>query len=140
MPSGPVSGSSCASSRPSGGSVFLLEDEPHIRHLVSHTLSEAYALTLATTYGDAIDWIERKPFDVLLLDIRIPGSASGIDVLHHARTAASSQNLETPAVAFTACVMPGDQERLLAEGFDDYLPKPFSKNDLFGVLSHLQAH
>ncbi len=61
--------------------------------------------------------------DLILLDIQLPGM-DGYETLNALR--AQSSLGETPIVAVTASAMVGDRERILAAGFDGYIPKPIA--------------
>ncbi|MEM9953702.1 MAG: response regulator [Chloroflexota bacterium] len=58
--------------------------------------------------------------DLVLMDIQLAGSKSGLDVVRHLR----EQGVTTTIIAVTAYAMVGDKERALEAGCDDYLPKP----------------
>ncbi|HLV35242.1 MAG TPA: response regulator, partial [Spirillospora sp.] len=60
---------------------------------------------------------------LLMLDIQMP-DMSGFDLLEKIRENPAWRDI--PAVAITAHVMAGDQERILAAGFDGYIPKPIN--------------
>ncbi|MBD2101093.1 response regulator [Leptolyngbya sp. FACHB-261] len=70
---------------------------------------------------------------LILLDITLP-HLSGVEVLQKLR-----QNPETskiPIIAVTAMAMAGDRERLLAVGFDDYVSKPYTIEELEARIQH----
>ncbi|MES3630560.1 MAG: response regulator [Longimonas sp.] len=117
-------------------SILLLDDDDFIVRLVSHQLSTGYALSTCQTCSAARRSLQETPFDVLLLDVQLP-NGSGCDVLHSARTHPESLNTETPAIAFTAHVLGDIRERLLDEGFDAYLAKPFHAAQLVGTIESL---
>lgn len=120
-------------------SILLLEDDPEITALVQHWTRDAYALTCASTSEAAIEHINAHAYDILLLDIRLPGSLTGIDVLEHARTSAQSKNQAAVAIAFTAYAMPGDRKRFLEVGFDCYVPKPLHRRVMLDALQQVSS-
>jgi CheY-like chemotaxis protein len=61
-----------------------------------------------------------------------------VDVLKRLRE--MDRHADTPAVAVTAVAMPGDRDKLMNKGFDDYLAKPFDAEDLIEIVNqHLEA-
>ncbi len=73
--------------------------------------------------------------DLVLLDIELAGSISGIDVVKTLR----ARNDKRPVVAVTAYAMMGDRERILDAGCDQYLPKPLVIIDLMALMDHYEA-
>ncbi|MCS4142780.1 CheY-like chemotaxis protein [Salinibacter ruber] len=70
--------------------------------------------------------------DLFLLDIRLPGGRSGTELLHLLQDFGLTE--EVRAVALTTYAGPGDREALLEEGFDEYVSKPFLREELIGAL------
>lgn len=112
--------------------VLVVEDNADTRTLVNHLLRKSYDVALAATGEEALDLAASSTFDVLLVDINLGKGKSGEDVLREVRKLGDYE--ETPIVAVTAYAMPGDKERFFAEGFDDYVSKPFSKQRLLEAL------
>jgi CheY-like chemotaxis protein len=69
--------------------------------------------------------------DLILLDISLPGM-DGYEVAHQLR--ADPELGRTPLIAVTAHAMAGDQERIFAGGFDDYLAKPINEDELWAKI------
>ncbi len=84
------------------------------------TAEEAIPLLLSTTY------------DLIFLDIQLGPGITGIDLLHAIR--ADPRYAKTPIIACTASSEPGKREALLAEGFDDFLAKPFTREDIQAMV------
>ena len=74
-------------------------------------------------------------YDAVLLDINLGGARDGVDVLGELRMVPGYERV--PAVAVTAYSMPGDKERFMEAGFDAYLGKPFTPEQLQEVLVQL---
>ena len=74
--------------------------------------------------------------DAALLDIELPG-INGFDVLMRLR--AESTSAAVPVIAVTASVMDQDRRKILAAGFDAYVPKPVNIHELVKTLNELLA-
>ena len=72
---------------------------------------------------------ERLDFDVIIMDLRLP-SDSGIACTKKLQELDLERGTKTPKLAVTAHAMPGDREKCLNAGVDDYLSKPFALGDL----------
>jgi CheY-like chemotaxis protein len=110
--------------------VRLLEKRGH-RVVVAGNGSE----TLAALEKAALD---KDTFDVILMDIQMPGM-DGFEATAAIRKKEKSSGLHQIVVALTAHAMKGDQERCLAEGMDGYLSKPIRPQELDEVLARYGA-
>ncbi len=72
--------------------------------------------------------------DLVLMDIQMP-ETDGISALKLLK--ADSRTEAIPVIALTSCVMKGDRERLLSEGFTHYIAKPISKNDFMADVKQV---
>lgn len=113
--------------------VALVEDNPDNRLLVQALLKGHYVVTEYTSGGEALAaFAEEAPPDLVLLDISLPGM-DGTEVL--ARMRAEPRWHDIPVIALTAHAMSGDRERLLRQGFNDYLAKPIlDPGELIGAI------
>lgn len=106
--------------------ILLVEDDARMRALVRGGLSEhGHTVEVAATGPDALTLARTGEFDVLVLDVMLPG-CSGVDVVRRLRAEA----VRTPALMLTARDAAADVVSSLDAGADDYLTKPFS----FAVL------
>lgn len=115
-------------STPETPRILSVEDNADTRLLLKHTLQDSYEVTFAPDVEEAMDAVETEPFDLLLLDINLGTENGGVELLHMIRDREDIG--EIPAIALTAFAMPGDREELLAEGFDEYVGKPFTHAEL----------
>ena len=117
--------------------ILVVDDDDRIRELVKQYLEENNFLV--TTAIDAIDAKKKLDiikFDILILDIMMPGE-SGLSL-----TKEIKKNNPTPIILLTAKGEAGDRIRGLESGADDYLGKPFSPKELLlrikNILSKIQ--
>ena len=104
--------------------ILIAEDEPAIANLIRAALDGPdYRCAWAADGLAACDRLEREPFDLVLLDIMLPG-ADGYEVLNYCRT------LEVPVIFLTAKGTLEDRVRGLRLGAEDYITKPFELMEL----------
>ena len=122
-----------AASERSGGRVLLVEDEAPIREgLCELFLSQGYQVV---ALGDGLSALEQSAdggFDVVILDIMLPGM-DGLGVLTHLR----SRGDHTPVLLLTAKGAEDDIVKGLEAGADDYVPKPFGIHELLARVKGL---
>ncbi len=117
------------------GRVLVIEDSEPTRELLRILLGRHVDLVLADGAAEAMALLGDGPWDVdlVLLDIHLGEGVSGLDLLPQLR--ARSAGHATQFVALTAYALPGDADRLLAQGFDGYLGKPFTQTALRALLT-----
>ena len=104
--------------------ILIVEDNEKNMKLVRDVLQFKGYKTLEAMTGEAGVRlaIEHQP-DLVLMDIQLP-DIDGITALQKIRANPSTQKL--PIVAVSASVMPDDQQRIVASGFDGYVMKPIN--------------
>lgn len=114
--------------------ILCVDDNDDSRQLSTLILeSLGYASISASDGLTALELIERYQPTLILLDISMPGM-DGVEVVR--RLKQNSQTAATIAVAVTAMAMKGDRERLLAAGFDAYISKPYTIEELESVVHY----
>ena len=103
--------------------LLCIEDNPANQRLVRRLLAGCRGLTLleAQTGEAGIELARERQPDLILLDIGLPG-IDGFETLRQLRADARTRDI--PVVAVSANAMPGDRERGLEAGFNEYLVKP----------------
>ena len=86
----------------------------------------------------AADIIQKKKFDVILMDIHMP-ILNGFEVTATMRNDANNINHLTPVIAVTANALSGDKERCLASGMNGYITKPFKEKDLIEIINAMKT-
>ncbi len=108
--------------------ILVAEDDRDIAELISHYLKKAGWTTHVAAAGDqALAYIRNHPVDVVILDLMLPGM-SGLDVCKALRGDEATAGM--PIIMLTARAEEADRIRGLELGADDYIPKPFSPNEL----------
>ncbi len=117
--------------------ILLAEDEENnIYTLSSYLASNGYQVVVARNGAAALERASDAAPDLILMDIQLPG-IDGLETIRRIRSDATLAAI--PIIALTALAMPGDRERCLAAGADDYLSKPVSLKGLVRVIdSHLE--
>ena len=105
--------------------VLFVEDDERLARLTERYLEgNGFLVTRATSGPQAIVEATRRQFDVVLLDLMLPG-LDGIDVCRELRT-----RLDVPIIMVTARSEEADRDLSLDAGADDYVVKPFSSREL----------
>ena len=118
-----------------GRSVLVVDDNETTRFLMERMLEAEYETHAAGTAEDAVAAASDVRYDAVLMDINLGAEVSGEDVMHRFRHLEGYA--QVPIVAFTAYALPGDHERFLSAGFDGYLSKPFTKQQVLALLGEL---
>jgi len=112
--------------------VLVVEDERKIAAFIQNALqTEGFQVELVHDGASALSRITGSAFDVVVLDIMLPGR-DGLSVLREMR----SKGIVTPVLALSARGEVGERVEGLNCGADDYLPKPFA---LAEVLARVRA-
>ena len=105
--------------------ILVVDDDDGIRSLVKKYLNEnKYLVTTAVSAEDATEKVKIIKFDLLVLDIMMPGK-SGLEFIQE-----NKNKLETPVILLTAKGEANERIEGLEIGADDYLPKPFEPKEL----------
>jgi signal transduction histidine kinase/HPt (histidine-containing phosphotransfer) domain-containing protein len=120
----------------SGLRVLLVDDSEEGRTLVEAYLSTTgVTLELAATAQDALEKLQRADFDVVLMDLHLPGM-DGFTATHELQRLEKERGARpVPVVALSADALPGTVERVMGAGFAGHLAKPLRKGDLLELLA-----
>ena len=105
--------------------ILIVDDDDRIRELVKQYLNENdYLVTTANSAEDAKEKVNIIKFDIIILDIMMPGQ-SGLDFTNE-----NKKKINTPIILLTAKGEPSDRIEGLEIGADDYLANPFEPKEL----------
>ncbi|MBL8429287.1 MAG: response regulator [Dechloromonas sp.] len=111
--------------------VLLVEDHPTNQKLALGLLAKwGHEATLAPNGQEALNILETRSFDVILMDMQMP-VMGGIEATRRLRAREAEHRLpRTPIIAMTANAMQDDRDACIAAGMDDYLSKPIRVKEL----------
>jgi two-component system, OmpR family, alkaline phosphatase synthesis response regulator PhoP len=113
--------------------ILLVEDEENIRDVVKLNLEiEGYEVVEADNGRDAVTFFNEQHFDLIVLDVMLP-ELNGFDVCEQIRL----NNTSVPIIFLTAKDSAQDRVAGLKKGADDYLPKPFTLEELLLRIQNL---
>ena len=105
--------------------ILVVDDDQKIKELISQYLIEQnFIVTTAESSAEAKDRMELFSFDLIVLDIMMPGQ-DGLDLTREIRL-----KTDLPIILLTAKGDPSDRIKGLELGADDYVPKPFEPKEL----------
>ncbi len=112
--------------------ILVVDDEEDILELVRHNLSkEGYSVTRAQSGEKALELASSIPFDLMVLDLMLPG-LDGLEVAK--RLKGNAQTRQIPIIMLTAKGEEADVVAGLEIGADDYITKPFSPRVLLARI------
>jgi CheY-like chemotaxis protein len=119
--------------------ILLAEDNAVNQKLATRLLERCgHFVTVANNGRQAVDAHACIRFDLILMDVQMP-ELDGLEAAQIIRSHEAATGHHTPIIALTAHAMPGDRERCVRAGMDDYLTKPIERQDLFEKIAAL-AH
>ena len=128
-----------------GLQILLAEDNVVNQRLTAHLLeSRGHRVTIASNGREALELIQKQPFDLALADVQMP-EMDGLQLAGAIREKERGTSTHLPIIAMTAYAMKGDRERCLEAGMDDYVAKPINPKQLFETIdgvfrSELKLH
>jgi CheY-like chemotaxis protein len=119
-----------------GARVLLVEDNPvNLEVAVGILESFGCKVETATNGVEALDRYAGREYGLIFMDCQLPGM-DGFEATAAIRKQETDPNRRVPIVALTASAIEGDREQCLAAGMDDYLPKPFTAEQMRSVLAN----
>ncbi|QEG24517.1 ATP-binding protein [Mariniblastus fucicola] len=134
LPDEPLSGIGTNLDRAARRQVLLAEDNPINQKVVTGLLDlRGHDVDIVTTGEDALAAIASGRYDIVLMDIEMPGM-DGLTAIARLRSIEGSGGERQRVVAMTGHAMSGDRERFLKAGMDGHLVKPFTPDELYAVV------
>ena len=122
------------------GPVIMVVDDNQVNIDTLGDFLEINEYRVATAHSGR-EFLERAPEvrpALVLMDIQMPGM-DGLEATRHIRKHYDAKLAKVPFIALTALAMPGDRERCLAAGANEYMSKPMSLTELLKTIARLIA-
>jgi two-component system, cell cycle response regulator DivK len=112
--------------------LLIVEDRELNRDLLVQIFEDGYDIEVAADGQTAVQVATAQHPDLILMDIGLPG-LNGLDAVRAIR----AQLLDVPIIAVSSSVMPGDRERALEAGCDEFVSKPIDDLRLIELVERL---
>jgi signal transduction histidine kinase/ActR/RegA family two-component response regulator len=110
--------------------VMVMDDnETNRTTLIDFLSAKQFRVAAAADAAEFFDQLTHVLPDLVLMDIQMPGM-DGMEAIRRVRTHPNARIARVPIIALTALAMPGDRERCITAGANDYLSKPIRLKDL----------
>jgi signal transduction histidine kinase/sensor domain CHASE-containing protein/ActR/RegA family two-component response regulator len=117
------------------GMKVLVAEDNKINIIVIKNFLEKWGIhyKISNTGKEAVDILQQEVFDLVLMDLHMP-EMNGEDATKIIRSSSNAKVKNMPVIALTANASADTQRKLLSEGFDNYISKPFNPDTLFKLL------
>ncbi|HCY76427.1 MAG TPA: hypothetical protein DHV28_10940 [Ignavibacteriales bacterium] len=114
---------------------LYIEDQVDSQILFKVQMKELKDVKFAVSFEEAQLLLLNHQFDFIVMDINLQGEYNGLDALKIIKTMPAFSSI--PIIAVTAYVLPGDKEKFIAAGFDDFISKPIFKEKMIESLEKI---
>lgn len=114
---------------------LYVEDQIDSQILFKVQMRDLKDIEFANSFEKAIPLLKSKQFDLIVMDINLQGEYNGLDAMRAIKRMPGYTN--TPIIAVTAYILPGDRERFIKAGFHDFISKPVLRDKLETVIERV---
>lgn len=121
----------------SGIRVLVAEDNEYNQIVLNDTLEsliDSPVIDIAENGLEVIDMLKKEDYDIILMDAQMP-EMDGLDATRAIRKFENEMKRMIPIIALTASVHKADIDKCLDSGMNDFVPKPFTRDQLLGSIS-----
>lgn len=115
--------------------VLLIEDNIDTQLIYKIYLRDNFDLDITNNGENGLKLLNENKYDLLILDINLPGKMNGSAVLHELKN--NMNGNASPVLVVTAYAMKEDKEKFISQGADDYLSKPVNKDDFMAKVNKI---
>lgn len=112
--------------------ILVVEDDEISRDVLILFLKSQFDIDEARNGQTALEKVDNNQYDLILMDVNLGRGMTGLDITKNLKQRPHYANV--PIIAITAFAMKGDKEEFLQAGFDHYLAKPFTREELKATI------
>ncbi|KAF0151357.1 MAG: NarL family signal transduction histidine kinase [Ignavibacteria bacterium] len=112
--------------------ILVVEDDEISRDVLILFLKHLFDIDEARNAQTALEKADSNQYDLVLMDVNLGRGLTGLDITKNLKQRPNYANV--PIIAITAFAMKGDKEEFLQAGFDHYLAKPFTREELRAII------
>lgn len=116
-------------------SCLYIEDQVDSQILFKVQMKDLKEIKFAVSFEEALPLLDTVHFDFIVLDINLQGDYNGLDALKIIHRMHGYETI--PIIAVTAYVLPGDREKFIAAGFNDFISKPIFREKMVDSLEKI---
>jgi PAS domain S-box-containing protein len=114
---------------------LYIEDQVDSQILFKVQMKELGDIKFAVSFEEALPLITSQSFDFIVMDINLQGEYNGLDALKMIHQMPGFKSL--PIIAVTAYVLPGDKDKFVAAGFNEFISKPIFREKMIEALEKI---
>jgi CheY-like chemotaxis protein len=119
----------------SGLTCLYIEDQVDSQILFKVQMKGLKDIKYAVSFEDALPLLDTESFDFIVMDINLQGEYNGLDALKIIHKMPKYEDI--PIIAVTAYVLPGDKQKFIATGFNDFISKPIFREKMISSLEKI---
>jgi CheY-like chemotaxis protein len=115
--------------------LFVEDNILNQKVVVFHLRKLNFDVICVTNWRDAMEEVKNRPPDLILMDIMLP-EKNGFEITSEIREYEKKEGKKQPVpiIALTANTLDNDKDKCIQAGMNDYLPKPFSPDELYTII------
>lgn len=117
--------------------VLLVDDDEISRDVISRYLCSEYFVDATESGIKALYMVKAKRYHIILMDINLGEKYNGLQIAQFIKE--MPENSSVPVVAITAYAFEQERIKILSEGCDDYISKPFSKKEIISKIKEVES-
>ena len=114
---------------------LYIEDQVDSQILFKVQMKGLKDIKYAVSFEEALPLLDTEQFDFIVMDINLQGEYNGLDALKIIHKMQGYEDI--PIIAVTAYVLPGDKEKFIASGFNDFIAKPIFREKMIESLEKI---